>query len=124
MKTNLLKLVVIAAVLIVSAVGVLAAVPKAQEFKGDIIDGMCLAGHKDDLKTFIDSHSKQCVLADGCKTSGMNLYTTDGSIVKFDKESGDKIVRFLEKTESKLKVDVTATKNLDGTYRLESIKNL
>lgn len=98
---------------------------KAMEYRGDIIDGMCLGAHQDKeaLKAFVPTHTKECVLKPGCRESGMNLYEADGTILKFDKTSDMKIVSFLEKKDSKLQVVITAKKNPDNSYSLISIKN-
>ena len=117
------RLAILAAlgVFVVAAVGSWAA--GAMTYKGDIIDTMCLTGHKDALKEFVPTHTKTCVLAEGCRDSGMNLYQADGTVLKFDAASSKKIVEFLEKKDSKLQVTVAAEKNADGTYKLTSIKN-
>ena len=114
----------ILATLGVLVVGIAAAwAASAATYKGDIIDTMCLTGHKDALKEFVPTHTKECVLAPGCRDSGMNLYQAGGAVLKFDDASGKKIIAFLEKKDSKLQVTVTAEKNADGTYKLTSIKN-
>jgi len=103
--------------------GVAAWAGEAKEYKGDIIDTQCLMANKADLKSFVPTHTKACVLMPACKASGMNLYQADGTVLKFDKASDAKIIDFLTKGESKLQVVVSAEKNADGTYKLVSIKN-
>jgi hypothetical protein len=107
------------------AASVMAADSKAMEYRGDIIDGMCLAAHQDPaaLKEFVPTHTKECVLKPECRKSGMNLYQEDGTVLKFDKASDKKIISFLDKKDSKLQVIVTAKKKADNTYSLVSIKN-
>ena len=82
-----------------------------------------LGGHQADLKEFVATHTKDCVLMPGCRDSGMNLYEPDGTVLKFDDASSKKIVSWLEKKDSTLKVDIRAEKSADGSYRLISIKN-
>jgi hypothetical protein len=105
------------------AASIAAAESKAMEFRGDIIDSMCLSANKDTLKEFVPTHTKDCVLSQHCRESGMNLYQSDGTVLKFDKASDKKIISFLEKKDSKLQVIVHAKKNADNTYSLVSIKN-
>ena len=124
MKTNVSILVVfLVSGILALAMSVAAAESKAMEYRGDIIDSMCLEAHKDALKEFIPTHTKDCVLSKQCRDSGMNLYQSDGTVLKFDKASDKKIGSFLEKKDSKLQVVVTAKKNTDTTYSLVSIKN-
>jgi hypothetical protein len=96
---------------------------ETKDYAGVLIDTHCLKAHSADLKAFASMHTKKCVLEKGCKESGMNLILADGTVLKFDKESSDKIAAFLDKPDSKLNVVVSAMENPDKTMMLMSIKN-
>jgi hypothetical protein len=119
MKYAFVSIVLLALLAVAPSVGA----ADAATYKGDIIDTMCLTGHAKNIKEFVPTHTKECVLKEGCRDSGMNLYQADGKVLKFDEASSGKIVGFLEKKDSKLQVVVTAEKNEDGTYKLVTIKN-
>jgi len=96
-----------------------------KEFRGVIIDNACATAHQKDLAKFIKTHPKSCVLKPDCKTSGMLLYLPDGKLLKFDQESSNTIVSWLENnnwTRIKVVVKVEENKGTD-TYYLASIDN-
>ena len=122
MNKKLAITTILAAAIVLSLATAYAA--EVKEYKGDIIDGMCMNAHKDNLGAFVPTHTKACVLAPHCKTSGMYLYQADGSLLKFDDASSKKIVDFLVKDNSKLQVVVKAEKAVSSdTYKLVSIQN-
>ena len=92
---------------------------KTVVLKGDIIDNMCAGVQKNQLPTFVKTHTKECALQ--CATSGYSIFS-DGKLSKFDKVSNAKVEEFLKKPESKLQVVIKAEpegKELD----LVSIEN-
>ncbi|MDD5686883.1 MAG: hypothetical protein PHE88_03505 [Elusimicrobia bacterium] len=92
------------------------------EFKGIVIDNMCATSNKDKLGDFVKTHTKECALMANCQASGYSLYTADGQLIGFDKESNPKIVKFLKNKNSKLQVVLKAKKDGDMLH-LVSIKN-
>jgi len=121
MKRNIVVFALLT-IIVVFALGAWVWAAEAKEYHGDIIDGMCMNAHKADLAKFVPQHTKDCVLAPNCRTSGMYLYQSDGTLLKFDEDSSNKIVMFLEKKDSKLQVSVKAEK-VGDIYKLISIKN-
>lgn len=98
------------------------AVSETVSIKGDIIDNMCLDGHKtEDIGEFIKTHTKQCAISPECEAAGYSIYS-DGVVNKFDQDSSAKIVEFLKKEDSKLQVVVSAQKSGE-VLSLVSIEN-
>ncbi len=92
---------------------------KSIVLKGDIIDNMCAGAQKNQLSTFVKTHTKECALQ--CAGSGYSIFS-NGKLSKFDKASNPKVEEFLKKPDSKLQVVITAEpegKDLD----LVSIEN-
>jgi hypothetical protein len=94
---------------------------KEVTLKGTIIDNHCAAAHKEDLATFITTHTKECVLMPDCAASGFAIYA-DGKLHKFDKASNARIEEFMKKADSTLQVEVVAKHTKDG-LSLVSVKN-
>jgi len=105
------------------ALHALADTPEIKEYRGDIIDSHCYCAHKADLKAFLPTHTKECVLSPECREGGILLYQADGTVLNFDKRSEKRIGLFLEKKNSKLQVIIKAKKNPDNTYELISVMN-
>jgi hypothetical protein len=105
-----------------------AATPQAAEpmtqvatLKGALIDNMCANANKANLDEFVTSHTKQCALMPGCQETGYSFYS-EGKLRAFDKESNAKVVEFLKKPDSSLKVTITA-KQVGDELSLVSIEN-
>jgi hypothetical protein len=93
------------------------------EYKGTIVDGADVIEQGADLQSFVKTECKLEVLAVDNRKNGMYLVQPAGVTLKFDSGSVEKILIFLEKTDSSVNVDVEAWRNADGTYELASIKN-
>ncbi|MDD5155072.1 MAG: hypothetical protein PHF11_01105 [Candidatus Omnitrophica bacterium] len=90
---------------------------------GTIIDNQCTPIRTPEkLKDFLKTYTKEKALMSTCAASGYSIYTSDGRIFRFDKDSNFKILVFLEKKDSKL--DVTVSVDMVGNeLSLVSIAN-
>jgi len=88
---------------------------------GVIIDNACVAAHKEDLRDFIKTHTKECAISKNSVESGYSIFAY-GELLKFDKESNVKIAKFLKLPKSRLNVDVVVDKRGD-VLKLISIQS-
>ncbi len=88
---------------------------------GRIVDNLCASAHAEDLKIFAPEHSMECTLKPKSIASGYNLYS-QGALYPFDKESTQKIVKFLQQENSDNEVTVEVKQTPNGLHVM-SIKN-
>ena len=90
---------------------------------GYIIDNHCADMQTEDtLQSFVRLHTKECALMPTCAASGYSIYTSDGELLKFDRNSSIRVQQFLEQPNSKLQVEVIAERSGDE-LKLVSIRN-
>lgn len=90
--------------------------------EGYIIDTKCATANKAELGTFVKEHTKQCAMMPACHASGYNFYS-EGQLWVFDKDSSDKVYKFLEKPDSTLHVSIEMSHGKGNNIKLVSIKN-
>jgi hypothetical protein len=97
-------------------------VTASETMQGVLVDNACAGGHKDDMASFVKTHTKDCALMPGCIASGYSLYTQDGQLLGFSPKSNKSIVAFLKGLNSTLRVEVKV-KRTGEILELVSIKN-
>ena len=102
------------------------AVPTAQKtpifLSGCILNSQCADTSRDNLDTFIKTHPQDCALIPACAASGYSIYLPNGQLLKFTKESNEKIISYLKSPKKNLQVIIEATKT-GIEVDLVSIKN-
>lgn len=88
---------------------------------GIIIDNKSAEKYIDSLATFIPRYPKAQAVLPISVESGYSIYS-EGELYKFNKESNEKIVKFLDERNNVLRVKIEA-KELDGELDLISIEN-
>ena len=92
--------------------------------QGTLVDNLCVQAHKpEELADYVSTtYDKTCAILPDCAASGYSILS-DGKLYKFDAESDAKIVGFLQKKESTIKVVVTVKKSGDMLTDLVGIEN-
>jgi len=100
---------------------------KKTEMTGVLIDQHCGdemakkdGAKSEDIQKAAMEHKKGCALKCG-KDGGMALMS-DGKMMNFDKESSEKAMDYLKEKGHKPSVAIMASKNDDGTLKVDSIE--
>ncbi|HLB25101.1 MAG TPA: hypothetical protein VJM83_02110 [Nitrospirota bacterium] len=95
---------------------------KSMTMEGYVVDTKCADANKANIGEFVKTHAKDCAMAPDCHKSGYNLYS-EGKLWKFDKESSDKVYKFIEKADSTLKVKAEVVHGEGDMVKLVKIEN-
>ena len=92
-----------------------------KKYKGQIVDNICATGYKGKMGELVTIYSKEKARSYYCKAGGYSLYT-DGTLIPFDKSSGEIVDKYLSQPSGTLNVMVTA-ENVNDELHLISISN-
>ena len=107
------KFIVVSLLLFLSA-GIGFSKAKPITVKGYILDNVCIKLNKKDLPACVAKYTKECALQPACSESGYALYTDEGKLMPFTKNSSLRVKAFLKNNESTIKVSVAGEKT--GKY--------